>query len=352
MQDEPQADQSSQDLLLAATSPTWRTIAAYSIAVGFIGVCGYYFYAHRQDFAFLADVSLPHLVAAGLCIVTALAAGMFQLKPFFDHYQLSVRFLELGALTTTSSLGNFVLPMRGGTAALAFYLKRIHGMGLGEFSLTYAGIGLLTALTNSGLALIGLTALFLDKGFFQLHITVLAGGLFGFCLILILCPPQLMSDRAGFRGRIGGLLKAWHALTSDRLLLAKTSAALVIVLFCITGCFYFLYRALGVPLPFFAVLVTLSVGNIATLVPITPGALGIFDVVTIQIPLLFGLDVARSITATVLFRALFLLWAFGLGMPGFFYLSKLIRRGRVGAELRPNNLNNADGKTENSSGPR
>jgi Mg2+-importing ATPase len=118
-------------------------------------------------------------------------------------------------------------------------------------------------------------------------------------------------------------------MTRDRALLVKCSAALIVVLLCITGSFYFLYRALGLPLPFSAVLVTLGVGNIATLVPITPGSLGIFDAVTIQIPLFFGLDVARAISATVLFRTIFFAWAFVLGIAGFIYLS--VRVGRLNA---------------------
>jgi len=256
MQDHSQTEQSAQRLLVTSI---YRTIAAYSIILVFIGMCGHHFFTHREEFAFLADLSLSNLLTASLCIVMALLAGMFQLKPFFDHYRLPVRFLELGALSMTSSLGNLLLPMRGGTATLAFYLKRIHGMGLGEFSLTYSGIGLLTAFTNSGVALISLTVLFLDHCFFQFSITMLVGVIFGLCLILVMSPPQLIIDRGGFWGRVSGLLKAWKALTSDRLLLAKTSAALVIVLVCITTSFYFLYGALGIPLPFFAVLVTLSV---------------------------------------------------------------------------------------------
>jgi len=45
-------------------------------------------------------------------------------------------------------------------------------------------------------------------------------------------------------------------------------------------------------------------------------------VVVIELPQLFGLDPARSIAATLVFRALSFLWAFVLGIPGLVYLVK------------------------------
>jgi len=321
-----QVNQPPEDFLPMTTGSVRRAVAGYGIVVVFIGLCAYYFYTHSEDFLFLADLSFPDLVAAALSVAAAFVAGMFQLKPVFDHFRLSMRFWELAALSTTSSLGNLVLPMRGGSAALAIYLKKVHGMSYRDFSLTYAGIGILTVLTSSALALISLGVMFVHEGFFELPITVLVAGLFGLCVILIAFPPRLVSRGGRIRRVIAASLDGWHALTSDRLLLVKSSAALIVVLLCFTSAFYFLYRALGAPLPFFAVLVTLSVGNIANLVPITPGSLGIFDAVTIQIPLFFGLDTARSMTATVLFRTLSFVWTLGAGIPAFFYLSASVRR--------------------------
>ena len=187
--------------------------------------------------------------------------------------------------------------------------------------------------------MIGLAALFPENRFFHLPLTVIVGGLLAICVILIVFPPRLASTRGGLWGLVGTTLNGWHALTRDRSLLAKSSTALIVVLLCITGSFYFLYRSLGVPLSFFAVLVTLGVGNIATLVPITPGSLGIFDAVTIQIPLIFGLDVTRAITATVLYRTLFFLWAFSLGIPGFLYLTWRVRKHRDATGAKPAECN-------------
>jgi len=115
---------------------------------------------------------------------------------------------------------------------------------------------------------------------------------------------------------------SWHVLTRDRRLLASLAVSLLIISFVLTAAFYFIYRALDTPLSLFGVLVTSSLGNVANLIPLTPGSLGIFDAVVIQIPQLFGVDPARAIAATLVFRVLCFFWALLLGIPGMYYLFK------------------------------
>jgi uncharacterized protein (TIRG00374 family) len=89
---------------------------------------------------------------------------------------------------------------------------------------------------------------------------------------------------------------------------------------CLTGSFYYIYRSIGQPLSPCAVMITSSLGSIANLVPLTPGSLGIFDAVTIQIPQSFGLDPSHAIAGTLVFRVLTFVGACILGIPGMIYV--------------------------------
>ena len=106
----------------------------------------------------------------------------------------------------------------------------------------------------------------------------------------------------------------------------RLTISLTIVAFCLAGAFYFIYLALGTPLSALAVLIITGLGNIANLAPVTPGALGIFDAVVIEIPQLFGLDPARSLAAALAFRALSFFWACALGIPGLLFIVRLSRK--------------------------
>ena len=57
MHDDPHENSSPQEVSSAIVTSTWRIVVAYGIVALFVCLCGYHFYAHREDFAFLADVS-------------------------------------------------------------------------------------------------------------------------------------------------------------------------------------------------------------------------------------------------------------------------------------------------------
>jgi len=312
----------------------WGTLIGYSVVAIFAALCGHYIYSHREDFAFVATVSYLDLAVAGLFVLASFFLGIFQMGLFLKNFGVSLGFLELAAITMTTYLGNLVLPMRGGTAGAAIYLKKAHGLNFGDFAVIYAGTGLLMALVNTGLALGGLIVLYIVNGFFQLALTMLVLVFFAFCSYLSVFPPSASWKRGDFLGRLFELANSWHVLTRDRPLLLRLTVLFLLAPLLLTGSFHFVYRALGIDLVPSAVLVTSSLGNVANLVPIIPGSLGVFDAVTIQIPHMLGLDAAKSISATLLYRAILFLECIAFGIPGIIYLFSVLKRAKQAAGLR------------------
>jgi uncharacterized membrane protein YbhN (UPF0104 family) len=317
---------------LSEGNSTQRTVlpavVGYSIVGVFLALCAYYIHGHWNDFAFVITASLPELAMACLLILLSLAISAMQLGMFLRHFGLNLGRGELMAVTMGISLGNFLIPMRGGSGGLAVYLKKVHGLNFHDFAAIYGGTGLLASLVNSGLALLALAFLGLFHGFFHTGLTVVVVGLFVFCLYLSLFPPPVRWKRKGLLGMVFEAARSWHLLTRDRNLLMALGWTFLGVAFALAGVFFFIYRALGVPLSVSAVLITSSLGNIAGLVPLTPGSLGVFDAVMIQVPQFFGLDVARSIAAALVFRVLWFLWGLSLGIPGLIYM---FRRAKTSA---------------------
>ncbi|MBI4965153.1 MAG: flippase-like domain-containing protein [Desulfomonile tiedjei] len=303
-----------------------RAVLGYGIVVAFIGLSAYYVYANRQDFAFVASISLPEAVAAGFLILACYVINAYQMNAFLNHFGLSLHYLELMALTAGMLLGNLIMPMRGGSGGLALYLKKVHGLDFQAFAAIYAGTAVLVALINSALAIVALIALGWIHGFIHPALTVIVVALFVFCLYLSLFPPPVKREMTGLLGLVLQAAHSWHLLTRDRRLLFSLACSLLVIAFALAAAFYLIYRALGMPLSASAVLVTSSLGNVANLIPITPGSLGIFDAVVIQVPQMFGLDPARSLAATLVFRVLSFFWAFALGIPGLAYIVRLGRR--------------------------
>jgi uncharacterized protein (TIRG00374 family) len=303
-----------------------RAALGYAIVAAFLGLSAYYVYANRQDFAFVASISLPETAAAGFLILACFTINAYQMDAFLKHFGLSLHYLELMALTAAMLLGNLIMPMRGGSGALAVYLKKVHGLDFQAFAAIYGGTAVLVALINTALAIVALTILGLANGFMHLGLSVVVISLFAFCLYLSLFPPPVKRETSGLLGLAFRAARSWRLLTRDRRLLLSLVCSLLVIAFALTGAFYLIYKALGAPLSPSAALITSSLGAVANLIPITPGSLGVFDAVIIQVPQMFGLDPARSLAATLVFRVLSFFWAFALGIPGLVYVLRLGRR--------------------------
>ncbi len=301
------------------------TILGYGVVVIFVALCSYYIHTHRSDFAFVATVSLPEIVAAGILILLSMLISAGQLGLFLRNFGLKPGMFELSAVTMGISLANFLVPMRGGSGGLAVYLKRVHGLDYSAFAAIYAGTGILAILVNSGLAIVGLVYLWIVYDFFHPGLSLVVAAMFAFCLYLSVFPPPVRWKSRGLPAMIFEAGRSWHLLTRDRGLLAALTGTFLAIALVLAAAFYMIYRSLGDPLSIPAVLVVSCLGNIANVVPFTPGSLGIFDAVVIQVPQLFGLDQPRSIAATLVFRVLWFCWGLGLGIPGMWYMFRRAR---------------------------
>lgn len=303
----------------------WHTfstaLSRYGIVVAFVLLCGWYVWSHWDEFAFLSEISYCGATAAALFILASYVLSVLQMHLFLAKFGLKLGPVELTAITNGMILGNLVVPMRGGSGALAVYLKKAHGLNFSAFAAIYAGTALLVALVNTALALIALGLLWTLYEKFYPVLSVGVGLLFGICLYLSVFPPPVTWGSEGLIGLISRPAHSWHLLTRDRRLLAHVSFLILLTSLCLTGAFFFIYAAIGATLSLSGVIVTSSLGGIANLLGITPGALGIFDAVTIQIPQIFGLDPARAIVGTLVFRVLTFLWACILGLPGMTYMT-------------------------------
>lgn len=260
------------------------------------------------------------MFSATLCILCSFMASCYQLDLFLKRFNLKLGRLELIAITHAMMLGNLVIPMRGGSGGLAIYLKKVHKLDFTAFALIYGGTALLVALINSAFALIALASLWVCSGYFQSILFSFALGLFVTCLYVTIWPPTIQLEANSLVGKVVGLVNSWRAIASDKRLLVTLTVSITIMSLSLIGGLFFIYSAIGHPLTFEATVVTSSVGAIVSLLPLTPGSIGVFDVTIIEIQRIFGLTTAQSIAAAMIFRTLTFLLALVIGAPGFLYM--------------------------------
>lgn len=285
-----------------------------------MGACVWYVVSHAEDFYFIVKVSRLELILAAFFVLAGFSATCYQLDLFLRRFNLKLGKIELVAVTHAMMLGNFVIPMRGGSGALAVYLKKVHNLNFTAFAVIYGGTALLVALINSFLALVALLSLFLMTGYFSLALCVIVTSLFTCSLVLTFFPPKAGPGAGWLRVRIVQMVDSWRAISSDRRLLATLTLSLSVLSLTLVMSLFFIYRSLGYPLSLEATIVTSSIGSIVNLVPLTPGSIGVFDVAMIEIQRIFGLTIAQSIAATIIFRTLTFSLTLIIGLPGLVYM--------------------------------
>ncbi|MGC9029516.1 MAG: lysylphosphatidylglycerol synthase transmembrane domain-containing protein [Desulfomonilaceae bacterium] len=318
----------------AQTQPTgtrkllWSALSI-GFVIAFLAACVAYVWSHRDDFSFLATASHGDLTVAAACVLLSYVLNSYQLGLFLVKLGLQLSLGERLALTMAMMLGNLVIPLRGGSAALAVYLKAVHHFDFASFAIIYGGTALLMGLINSALALGALAYLAAAHGFYQPVLMAASGILFFGTAYFVCAPPPTPRQCKGVLGVLFRISQGWRLITMDKPLMRALIFSTALIVLCLLGAFWCIYQATHSPISFWGVLVTSSLGNVANLAPFTPGSLGIFDAVAIQIPLLFDLDLPRSMAATFLFRTLCFGWALLFGLPASWYMARNIRLART-----------------------
>ena len=296
-----------------------RTAVSVLVMAGLTAWAVYYIWTHKGEFKAAWSWKPEILVLLSLLILIQYALVGFFNQVVLKAFGLVLTFKEWYGLGIITTLGNYLIPPRGGAGFRAAYLKKRHGFPLTHFLSTFV---VFNVLNLTGAALAGLAGLALvpeigaDTG---LVLTIFLAGAAGVGLLIMLMPIKAAwFDRPGMQV-LARMIEGWTAIKSRPRLLFYMSL-LVLLNGLVQGFIVFLgYRASNVHLaPAPAVLIT-SLLLLSSFIAITPGGLGIQEAVLIFSTRIIGIAPAQSLAVAVIIRAVILFWTFLLG-PVFSWL--------------------------------
>jgi uncharacterized membrane protein YbhN (UPF0104 family) len=271
-----------------------------------------YLVEHREQFAGLQQVKAPYAVAL---YVLVFAAGL----PFAGALQVTLSvlgartgFWELVRLHFACVLLNYV-PPKAGTLFRANYLKRYAGLSYAHFSSFFLYI---TFLMASMAAWIGLLTLLMQYG-----IRGYANGIAAATFACIACGafvplfvplPQLKGD-----GRLVSMLKAFLA---GRKQIASHKRSVVASVGLLSLCFVLtsirlvmIYRIIGVDITMAGGLLLGALGSVVAFISLTPGSLGLRELVLIAGASILGVSSEIGVLAAIIDRGIILSHTFVVG---------------------------------------
>ena len=280
---------------------SWLSITLLAI---FLGWVIWYVRANTQAFLPLAAVSFKD----GLRLTMAFAVIMIGNGVFValisQAFQVRLIAAEWLSLSFASSFANYFLPFKGGVGLRALYLSRIHGLPLSNFVSTLGVAYLMHTVVNGLLAVIAMGFIVAGDGPANAGLLVFFAAISLAGIVMMLVDIRLGGEYARFpMAQLAALLAAWSTVRRNRALLARLWLVMFVVTAATVWQCHVAFEAVSVPLPWSGVLLYAASKNLATLISLTPGALGIVEIVSIYLGSVLHYSTADALSVQALIRA-------------------------------------------------
>jgi len=295
------------------------------VAVVACGAMARYLLLHRQEWQGVS-IERPALLAVcgAACLAALIVPGpIFQLMT--SRVGAAVGLGESIGLAVMTSVINTFVPLQGGAAARALYLQKRHGLKLSRFAATFlgysilrlsaasfiacaAGLWLLRQPAASGTALVGLQWLVVLSA-------VMAAATCGTCFVQPAWFRRFWEavagkksagmwrlDRVAWLRPLFTLHTGWLELIRDPAFLLKVFALVVVQILAEVVMVWAAWNAVGAKLSPVASLLVASSGILTGLTGLTPGGIGLVDIVSVAVGATVAIDPARGIAANMVGR--------------------------------------------------
>jgi uncharacterized membrane protein YbhN (UPF0104 family) len=289
------------------------------------GLLGSYLLRHPEQWR---TVSLASPWMIGVCAAASLAA-LLAPGPIFQvmtsRVGRNVGLAESTWLAVMTTAINAFVPLHAGAAARAVYLKRRHDLDLSAFAATFLGYNILRLLAASVAALIAGGWLLMPWGGGETTVSALnaaapataglkglvaiAGGLavaaIGACLVRPAWLGRLGLGRLEQHRLLKPLFKfqaGWHELMRCPRFLLKVLALVAVQIAAELVVVWAAWAAVGVPLSAAAVVLVTSFGILTGLTGLTPGGLGLVELVSVAVGTTVAVEPTHGIAAGLVAR--------------------------------------------------
>ena len=294
------------------------TIISLAVLLGIVSGIGLYLRQHLELFNHIRNMSVWSGLLLFLMSVTMLAANGLFLRIFAKKFNMDLHVKEWFGLAAVTAMGNYLTPLSGGLVARAAYLKRRHDFPYAHF------LAMLAANYMIAFAVIsvtGIVTLFTLTGTGSHWWTVLLFFLatLSTILLVLLVPSTSIGSRHRWLIFVHHAMEGLHAIRRDGALLGKLIAVTFLNIAVGALLLFAAFESTGFAIQFSAALLIYLLTSYTVLINITPGNLGVQEVVTSLSAAMLGAGADAGLLASLVVRAVAILAAFTVG-PIFSYL--------------------------------
>jgi uncharacterized protein (TIRG00374 family) len=279
----------------------------------------YYINNNLQNFKQLTMTNTLYLVPLLIFFLLSLYLNGIMLKTLMKPFKIKLKNNEAFGLAAITNFYNIITPFRGGAAARAIYLKKKHDFPYVHFLATLSAIYILIFLVSSIVGIFSMLTL-QEK---SIPILITLSILTIFLLLIIIFSPRIKEKRNKWLNRFIKVINGWHLIKNNKRIIAITIIISLVQVLLTALNNLIAYQIFGIEITLAKALFIAAISNLAIMVAITPGNLGIGDTINVFTANIIGIPLTEAIAATILLRAVNLAIIFILG-PIYSY--KLIKK--------------------------
>jgi len=244
---------------------------------------------------------LPSFV---LCIAITFSQSLYNYFAL-KHFNANIGIKDCLFLAAQSFIGNLIAPMRAGTVANAYYLKKMRNVDYTTFGIINIALYVIVFGINS---IIGAAILYFYFGLQNSEFVAIFSvfiALFFACTIFFTLPWQ-WSSTLKLPNLLRSALSGVSKLKQSHVLLIGYTLPTLLNLFLMSLLSYFLLKSLGIDSTYPQMIFVTIFSSLSLFISITPGNLGIREAFAALSAQLAGIDPHQMIAASILERAIML----------------------------------------------
>lgn len=286
-----------------------KILVTFVILIFFI----FYFIENKEDFKFVLSTDWKYLIVIFFFASSNYFLNGVFIKVILNIFNKRINLIEAFYISIISSLGNYFLPMRGGAVIRSVYLKKNFDFSYSYFVSTLYGFYIIVFLVNAFLGLLSLVVIDINNDV-PLMLYVFFGLLLMMMILLtfIKIPFEKVKNiKYRIVNKIFNLLKkifdGWSIIVENKEVLFNLIVITFLSFFASTILFYFEFKALGISVSIFNVILYSCLSGVSLLVSLTPGSLGIREGIYLLTSNVLGIKNEQVMQLALLDRGLIVL---------------------------------------------
>ena len=277
------------------------------LALGALAAIGSYLCWHRAELASIVLVSPFHLVLCAFSTVGVLAVNGLLSYAMINKLGTRIGIWECLSLSVVTTGVNALAPIQGGLVVRAIYLKRIYNFEYSRFLATLIGCQVLMVVVCSVFAAAAVAWMS-----FIAHRPGLGAVLGAATLCLVISVLACFVPRIAAKGnwlldRVASVSGSWYSLRVQPAFLTTLTALVGLQVAGQLLSFWTACAAIGIELGFVEATAIGTLGTLASVLSVTPGALGIYEAVVALVGAAVAVvPAAQSVIAALLSRVVLL----------------------------------------------